>query len=184
MPKKNKDDYVTYNNFDKLKVKIDDLKQQMELNDAEYKKTVDSIHKRIGALDEKLERTNEQIETQIKTQDEIIMDMIKKFNEEFLKNKNSLITQIDEIKSQQDILKISYSINEKKLLEKVQDLLREEMKMCVRDNEKEILMDIWIRELKQIINDVEKLRKLEPKEFALQLNEISNTISLFKQKLE
>jgi len=165
-------------------MKIEDLKKQIELNNAEYKKLVDSVNDRITAIDDKLERTNEQIETQIKTQEEIIMDMINKFNEEFLKYRNSLATKIDEIKSQQDILKISYSINEKKLLEKVKDLLRDEMKVCVRDNEKEILMDIWIKELKSIINDVEKLRKLEPKEFELQLNEISNTIELFKQKLE
>lgn len=202
MPKKNKNEFVTYNDFKKLEEKVDDLKELIVLQEEKYqkiKKTINSkiekldkkieiSNKRIGTqidqVDKKIDRTNEQIEDQIKTQEEIIMDMIHKFNEEFLKNKNALMAKIDDIKSQQDVLKISYSVNEKKLLEKVKGLIHNEMKKLVRDNEKEVLMDIWIKELKNIVNDVEKMKKLDPKEFEVQINEIANTIKLFKQKLE
>ena len=44
-------------------------------------------------------------------------------------------------------------------------------------------MKIWISEFKAIINDFEKLKKLKPKEFSIRLNEISDTIEVFKQKL-
>jgi len=202
LPKKNKNEFVTYNDFKKLEEKVDDLKELIELQEGKYQKIKKTINSKIEKLDKKIEisnkklgtqidqvdkkidRTNEQIEDQIKTQEEIIMDMIHKFNEEFLKNKNALMAKIDDIKSQQDVLKISYSVNEKKLLEKVKGLIHNEMKQLVRDNEKEVLMDIWINELKSIVNDVEKMKKLDPKEFEVQINEIANTIELFKQKLE
>ncbi|TXT59900.1 MAG: hypothetical protein BAJALOKI3v1_1000011 [Promethearchaeota archaeon] len=184
MPKKEKEEIVSLAEFKKLNVKVKDLKKLINLNNEKHKEITDSIKQQITALDKKIDRTNEQIEAQIKTQEEIIMDMIHKFNEEFLKNKSALMAKIDDIKSQQDVLKISYSINEKKLLDKVKGLIHEEMKKCVQDNEKEILMDIWIRELKNIINDIEQLKKMDPKEFALQIDEISATIDLFKQKLK
>ena len=57
-----------------------------------------------------------QFEETIKTQEEIIMDMINRFNEEFIKNKSRVIADLEEVKSQQDILRISYTINEKQLL--------------------------------------------------------------------
>ncbi|MBD3213582.1 MAG: hypothetical protein GF311_13320 [Candidatus Lokiarchaeota archaeon] len=184
MPKKDKVETVSLTEFKKLEVKVKDLKKLINLNDDKQKDAVESIKEQIIALDKKIDRTNEQIETQIKTQEEIIMDMIHKFNEEFLKNKSALTAKIDDIKSEQDVLKISYSINEKKLLDKVKGLIHEEMKKCVRDNEKEVLMEIWIRELKNIIDDIEQLKKMDPKEFALQIDEISTTINLFKQKLK
>ena len=53
----------------------------------------------------------------------------------------------------------------------------------VEGKENEILMKIWINELKDILGDFEKLKKLKPKEFSLQLNEISDTIDIFKQKI-
>ncbi|MHA1349294.1 MAG: hypothetical protein ACTSPZ_00490 [Promethearchaeota archaeon] len=50
-------------------------------------------------------------------------------------------------------------------------------------SENEILMKIWISEFKEIIRDFEKLKKLKPKEFSVRLNEISETIDIFKQKI-
>jgi len=44
-------------------------------------------------------------------------------------------------------------------------------------------MKIWISEFKEILRDFEKLKKLKPKEFSVWLNEISDTIEIFKQKI-
>ena len=44
-------------------------------------------------------------------------------------------------------------------------------------------MNIWIKELKDIIADFEKLKKMNPKEFTMKIEEISDTIELFKQKI-
>ena len=127
--------------------------------------------------------SQERIEQTIKTQEEIIMDMINRFNEELLNHKTSMKENMEKLKTQQDVLKISYTINEKKLMDKIDSSIKEVIKKYIEGKESEILMKIWINEFKDIINDFEKLKKLKPKEFSLQLNEISDTIDVFKQKL-
>ncbi|MBY9012330.1 MAG: hypothetical protein KGD70_08140 [Candidatus Lokiarchaeota archaeon] len=111
------------------------------------------------------------------------MDMINKFNEELLKHKTSMKEGMEKLKTQQDVLRISYTINEKKLMDKINSSIAEVINKRIEGKESEILMKIWINEFKEIINDFEKLKKLKPKEFSVRLNEISDTIEIFKQKL-
>lgn len=125
----------------------------------------------------------EQIEEKIKIQEDIIMDMLKKFNEEFYKHKSEVVNDIETLKSQQDVLRISYTVNENKLVEKVKDLITEELKERIRGQESEILMKMWIDEFKDIIKNFEKLKKLKPKEFNLRLNELLKNMEVFKQKI-
>ncbi len=127
--------------------------------------------------------SQERIEQTIRTQEEIIMDMINKFNDVLLQHKSSMKEDIENLKSQQDILKISYTINEKKFMEKVNSSISTIINKQVEGKENEILMKIWINEFKEIIHDFEKLKKLKPKEFSVRLNEISDTIDIFKQKI-
>jgi len=127
--------------------------------------------------------SQERIEQTIRTQEEIIIDMINKFNEELLQHKSSMKEDIEYLKSQQDILKISYTINEKKFMDKVNSSISTIINKQVEGKENEILMKIWISEFKEIIRDFEKLKKLKPKEFSVRLNEISDTIEIFKQKI-
>ena len=123
------------------------------------------------------------IEQTIRTQEEIIMDMINKFNEELLHHKSSMKDDIESLKTQQDVLKVSYTVNEKKLMDKVNSSISRIINKQVEGKENEILMKIWISELKEIIRDFEKLKKLKPTEFSVRLNEISDTIDIFKQKI-
>ena len=111
------------------------------------------------------------------------MDMINKFNEELLNHKISMKEDIEKIKTQQDVLKISYTINEKKLMDKIKSSISEVINKRIEGKESEILMKIWMNELKEIINNFEKLKKLKPKEFSVRLNEISETIEVFKQRM-
>jgi len=127
--------------------------------------------------------SQERIEQIIKTQEEIIIDMINKFNEELLQHKSSMKEDIEILKTQQDVLKISYTINEKKFMDKINSSIRTIINKQVEGKENEILMKIWISEFKEIISDFEKLKKLKPKEFSVRLNEISDTIDIFKQKI-
>jgi hypothetical protein len=127
--------------------------------------------------------SQERIEQTIKTQEEIIMDMINKFNDELLKHKTTMLKDMQQLKTQQDVLKISYTINEKKLTEKIDSSILEAINRRIEGKESEILMKLWINEFKDIISNFEKLKKLKPKEFSLRLNEISDTIEVFKQKL-
>jgi vacuolar-type H+-ATPase catalytic subunit A/Vma1 len=137
----------------------------------------------MGALKKSIELNQKQMQDHLKNQEEIISSMIKKYEENFLKEKTKLTADIEELKNQQDVLKISFSFNEKQLLQKMQATINNDIKRAVKGKEKEVLMKFWIQDLKEIVNDFEKMKKMHPKEFNLQLNEIANTIQVFKQKL-
>ena len=137
----------------------------------------------MDALKKAIELNQKQMAEHMKNQEDIITSMIKKFDEKFLKDKSKLTADIEELKNQQDVLKISFTFNEKQLLQKMQATINEDIKKAVKGKEKEVLMKFWIQDLKAIVNDFEKMKKMHPKEFTLQLNEIANTIQVFKQKL-
>ena len=141
------------------------------------------VKQEITSIKSDILSSQERIEQTIRTQEEIIMDMINKFNEGLLQHKSSMKEDIEILKTQQDVLKISYTINEKKFMDKVNSSISTIIKKQVEGKENEILMKIWINEFKDIIRDFEKLKKLKPKEFSVQLNEISDTIEIFKQKI-
>jgi hypothetical protein len=172
IPKKEKIEEITVKDFQNL---IDQVK--ITENDINFiKKEINSIKSDILSSQERIEQT-------IKTQEEIIMDMINKFNEELLKHKTTMNEDMQKLKTQQDVLKISYTINEKKLTEKIDSSISKAINRRIEGKESEILMKIWINEFKDIISDFEKFKKLRPKEFSVRLNEISDTIDVFKQKI-
>ena len=156
----------------KLTEQVSNLEGEMKF----VKQEMTSIKSDIFSSQERLEQT-------IRTQEDIIMSMINKFNEELLQHKSSMKEDIEILKTQQDVLKISYTINEKKFMDKVNSSISTIIKKQVEGKENEILMKIWISEFKEIIRDFEKLKKLKPKEFSVRLNEISDIIDIFKQKM-
>ncbi len=158
---------------------IQNLKEQVSNLEGEIK----FVKQEIINIKGDILSSQERIEQTIRTQEEIIIDMINKFNEELLQHKSSMKEDIEYLKSQQDILKISYTINEKKFMDKVNSSISTIINKQVEGKENEILMKIWISEFKEIIRDFEKLKKLKPKEFSVRLNEISDTIEIFKQKI-
>ena len=103
--------------------------------------------------------------------------------DQFGKEAQRLTSDVEELKSQQDVLKISYTINEKKLLEKIKIILEAEIANAVKGKEKEILMHLWIDKLSEIITNFENLKNANPGELTLQIEEIANMIELFRQKL-
>ncbi|MHA1459289.1 MAG: hypothetical protein ACTSQR_06475, partial [Promethearchaeota archaeon] len=154
----------------KLTEQVSNLEREMKY----VKQEMTSIKSDILSSQERNEQT-------IRTQEDIIMSMIHKFNDELLQHKSSMKEDIEILKTQQDVLKISYTINEKKFMDKVNSSISTIIKKQVEGKENEILMKIWISEFKEIIRDFEKLKKLKPKEFSVWLNEISDTIDIFKQ---
>ncbi|MHA1468213.1 MAG: hypothetical protein ACTSP6_09080 [Promethearchaeota archaeon] len=156
----------------KLTEQVSNLEREMKY----VKQEMTSIKSDILSSQERNEQT-------IRTQEDIIMSMIHKFNDELLQHKSSMKEDIEILKTQQDVLKISYTINEKKFMDKVNSSISTIIKKQVEGKENEILMKIWISEFKEIIRDFEKLKKLKPKEFSVWLNEISDTIDIFKQKI-
>lgn len=141
------------------------------------------IKKEIITIKSDILSSQERIEQTIRTQEEIIMDMINRFNDELLKHKSTMKEDMEKLKTQQDVLRISYTINEKKLMNKIDSSITKAITKHLDGKESEILMKIWINEFKEIFENFEKLKKLKPKEFSVRLNEISDILEVFKQKI-
>ena len=141
------------------------------------------IKKEILSIKSDILSSQERIEQTIRTQEEIIMDMINRFNDELLTHKSTMKEDMEKLKTQQDVLRISYTINEKKLMNKIDSSITKAITKHLDGKESEILMKIWINEFKEIFENFEKLKKLKPKEFSVRLNEISDTLEVYKQKI-
>jgi hypothetical protein len=141
------------------------------------------IKKEILSIKSDILSSQERIEQTIRTQEEIIMDMINRFNNELLTHKSTMKEDMEKLKTQQDVLRISYTINEKKLMNKIDSSITKAITKHLDGKESEILMKIWINEFKEIFENFEKLKKLKPKEFSVRLNEISDILEVFKQKI-
>jgi hypothetical protein len=177
MPKKEMDEEFSPKTFQRY---VDQL-EQLKSENKEIRSKLDVEIKLVKGL---LAQNQERIEETINTQEEIIMDMIKKFNDEFMQHKIAILKDLEVIKNSQDVLKISYSINENKILEKIKSTVYEEVNQKLYGRENEILMKLWIDDFKEILSNFDKLKKLNPKEFSIQLKEISDIIESFKQKME
>ena len=183
MPKKTNIKEITPKSIQKLVDQVDDLKENIESVNKKLVENVSLIHENIKKVEEEIAINKDQNEETIRTQEDIIISMIHKFNDEFLMFKNKVIEELESVKEEIDIMKISFTINENQLVEKMKTTIREELKNIISGKEDELLMKLWINELKEILSNFENLKNLHPKEFNLQIEEIANTIEVFKQKL-
>ena len=133
-------------------------------------------------MNEDLFNKMQTIKEEFNIKDTVLRDIEKKHNEENTKFQNQLQPVLESLKSQQDVNKMKMDVLKKQLYESAKEWISTEMRAAVREKEKEILMNVWIDEMKEIINNVDQLKKMNPKELKLQLNEISSTIESFKQK--
>jgi len=176
--------------FKKVQDKIDSVKKNSEtiqkLTDqmTKLEMSIKSAKEEISALKKNISFNQERMEQTIKTQEEIIMDMINRFNEQLLIHKSQMQKDVETIKTQQDVLRISYTVNEKKLMDKINISITKTLRKLIQGKESELLMKIWVDEFREIIENFESLKKLKPKEFSIRLTEISDTIEIFKQKIK
>ena len=176
--------------FDKAQDRLDSVKKNSETIQnlanqmIELGTSIESAKKEILAIKSDISLNQERMEQTIKTQEEIIMDMINKFNEQLLMHKSQIQKDVETIKTQQDVLRISYTVNEKKLMDKINKSITKSLRKLIQGKESELLMKIWVDEFREIIENFENLKKLKPKEFSIRLTEISDTIEIFKQKIK
>jgi hypothetical protein len=170
---------------DELKKKLEnDIKIVNEKLEYRTKKNEDEITRETLEIKKMLHTTQDRIEETIKVQEEIIMDMIKKFNDEFYKHKSDVVQDLESIKNQQDILRISYTVNEARLLEMIKTVITKELSNKIKGQQSETLMRIWIEEFKDIIKKFEKIKDLQPQDFNTRLDELSSIVNSFKQKIQ
>lgn len=162
-----------FKEFDQsIKTLTENIEEQINLNSRNIKN-----------LNKEFEIFQQNLEEQLNAHKEINTELIQEFDKQFNKDKRKLEEELASIQREQDVLKISYTVNEKQLLEKIEAMILSEISNVCSDKEREILMNIWMKDLKEIVNDFEKLKKMNPKEFTLKIGEITDTIELFKQKI-
>jgi len=161
--------------FKSFEQKFNDRMEAVEVS-------INSLLERIKEVSEDLFSKIQTIKEEFDIKDTVLRDIEKRHNEENTKFQNQLKPVLENLKSQQDVTKMKMDMIKKQLYESAKEWISNEMKTAIREKEKEILMNVWIDEMKEIINNVEQLKKMNPKELKLQLNEISSTIESFKQK--
>ncbi|MFX1454883.1 MAG: hypothetical protein ACFFDB_05860 [Promethearchaeota archaeon] len=144
---------------------------------------IKSLLKRIKEMNEGLLNKIQNIKEEFDVKDTVLRDIEKKHNEENTKFQNQIKPILENIKSQQDLTEMKMDMLEKQIFENAKEWISNEMQTAVKNKEKEILMNLWISELKEIIENIDQLKRMNPKELKLQLNEIASTIESFKQKL-
>ncbi|TFF93743.1 MAG: hypothetical protein EU544_05435 [Promethearchaeota archaeon] len=163
------------------------LKKQLEQQAIQIQKAEkgrNSMEKEIARIQNEFHQFQQKIRGTIKNQEKILVDIMNKFKKKQQDDIVKVETAIEKIREAQDTLKISFTINEKKIMDVIKNTVRTEMRRAVQGREKELLMKYWIEELKEIISNFESLKKKKPQEFSLELNQIAEMIEIFKQKLK
>lgn len=167
----------------KFQEQVNDLTEKLSNHVNSTKLTINGLEDKIDNLTKDVSINLQNIQDQIKTQKDDNLSMSNDFNELITKTTTKIDSQLEQIKGQQDVLKVSFDVLEKKILDDAKTMIFGEVRMACKDKEDEILMNIWIEELKEIINDFDKLKELNPKDLKIQINEISQVIASFKEKL-
>ncbi|MFX1390844.1 MAG: hypothetical protein ACFE9Z_12340 [Promethearchaeota archaeon] len=188
-----KDKYAALEN--KLEENFKKLKEDMEFNfsnfDERLKKhgynlenEVKTLQKDIRTLDNEFSSNLKNFKDEFLIKEEVLRDLIKKTNEENIEFKNNLNPILESLKSEQDLVKITVDVLKKQIRESAKEWIDDEIKIACKSKEREILMNLWIDEMKEIINNLDKLKELHPKELKLRINEISSIIDSFKNKFK
>lgn len=167
----------------KFQEQVNDLTEKLSNHVNSTKLITNGLEDKIDNLTKDVSINLQNIQDQIKTQKDDNISMSNDFNELITKTTSKIDSQLEQIKGQQDVLKVSFDVLEKKILEDAKTMIFGEVRMACKDKEDEILMNIWIEELKEIINDFDKLKELNPKDLKIQIDEISQVIASFKEKL-
>lgn len=190
MPKENeKEDFTSQQKElnEHHSTEILQLKKQLEQQAIQIQKAEkgrNSMEKEIARIQNEFQQFQQKIRGTIKNQEKILVDIMNKFKKKQQDDIVKVETAIEKIREAQDTLKISFTINEKKIMDVIKNTVRTEMRRVVQGREKELLMKYWIEELKEIISNFESLKKKKPQEFTLELKKISEMIEIFKQKLK
>ena len=167
----------------KFQEQVNDLTEKLSNHVNSTKLIINGLEDKIDSLTKDVSINLQNIQDQIKTQKDDNISMSNDFNELITKTTSKIDSQLEQIKGQQDVLKVSFDVLEKKILDDAKTMIFGEVRMACKDKEDEILMNIWIEELKEIINDFDKLKELNPKDLKIQIDEISQVIASFKKRL-
>jgi len=186
-----KDKFININKKLEENFKTLNLEMENKFKDINQKlnENVNILEEKIGSLLDRIKTVEEDFSTKLKiftekvdTKEEVLRDMLKKFEADNIEFKNNLKPVLETLKSQQDLVKITLDVQKKQIHDSAKEWINDEIKLACKNKEREILMNLWIDEMKEIIDNLDKLKDMHPKELKLHINEISSTIGSFKQK--
>jgi hypothetical protein len=161
--------------YSSLNNQITDLKKEIDGK-------IQNISNNIKTISNDSLVRSQRIREDFDTKEEILRDMLMKIEEKSKDFKNTLTPQLKNLKSEQDLVKISLDVLKKQIYDSTKNLISEEIRLACKNKEKEILMNLWIDELNEIIQNIDKLKKLHPKELKLQINEIFSIVDSYKAR--
>lgn len=164
--------------------KIDALENKYDDKFTELNNNLRKFNGKISDLQKNFTIEKRKLDAQIKNQEEIIMDMIKKFDAQFLRDKNRIFSELEELKQKQDVLKVSFTVHEEQLLDKIREIAKYEIASAVQGKESELIMRLWLDELKNIISDFNQLKGNKPQEFLFKLNEIKELVHMYSREIQ
>ena len=138
----------------KFQEQVNDLTEKLSNHVNSTKLITNGLEDKIDNLTKDISINLQNIQDQIKTQKDDNISMSNDINELITKTTSKIDSEFKQIKGQQDVLKVSFDVLEKKILEDAKTMIFGEVRMACKDKEDEILMNIWIEELKEIIKFV------------------------------
>ncbi|MFX1363329.1 MAG: hypothetical protein ACFFCE_18900 [Promethearchaeota archaeon] len=165
-----------------IEKKIKTIDQQLNVYVNGLKNDIKSINNLIKKNKGENSVNLKTMKNDINAKEDGLKDLIITTDKKITEFRNEIIPVIENLKSQQDLVKIAVDVLKNQIYESAKDWINDEIKLACKNKEKEILMNLWIEEMKEIINDVDKLKEMHPKELKLHLSEISSTIESYKKK--
>ncbi|MFX1572043.1 MAG: hypothetical protein ACFFB0_04800 [Promethearchaeota archaeon] len=165
-----------------LNLKFKDVSEKLEGYNNSTESNIQAIRDNLRNVNEDLLTELNRLKDEFDTKEEVQSDLLKKLENEHSEYKIGVKQILDDLKSQQDLVKISVDVLKKQIFETLKEWIGNEIKNACKNKEKEILMNLWIEELKEIIGNFDKLKETSPKELKIHMNEISNVIESYKQK--
>ncbi|MFX0036894.1 MAG: hypothetical protein ACFE9I_14790 [Candidatus Hermodarchaeota archaeon] len=165
-----------------MEEKFSEINQKLNTNVVNLEHDIKSLIDKIKTSNEDFSLKLKNLKEEFDTKEEVLRDMFKKFDEENSEFQNNLKPILEDIKSKQDLVKITLDVQKKQIFESTKELINDEIKLACKNKEKQILVNLWIDELKNIIENIDKLKALHPKDLKLYIEEISHTIESFRQK--
>ncbi len=150
------------------------------------KQTMDLINQKIKQGTNLINTQISKISTNINSISNDYNTFKKETSQNIKENKTEFKTKVDvlSLKDRQDTIKITLDLFKKEINKNVIEWTNKEINTATKDKEREILMNLWLEELKEITDNLEEFKNMPAKDFKISVKEILLTIESFQRKFK
>lgn len=164
--------------------KINELKEKFNQNLKELEEKFNNkLQDSMTEMKSEFLSSKNQVIELIEIKEKVLKSIFNELKEEYLSEKSRINSDLEEIKNQLDVHKISKELFEKQFIDKVKNLVFFEVRNICRNKENEILMTLWINELKEVTKNLDKLKDTTITNLKIQIDEILTMIQAIKQRI-